>query len=372
MDNNNNINDDTNVVYQDNVTTPPKSKFLIIILLVLFVGVGVLIALYFYFYLQPKELPTQPEVVSEQDEGIPVYEEGSPVGELFYSASLASDSYHIPYIFKHDFASAGHNNRVTEKYAFTYDTQKDTTAMIMFIDNDDDPDRVQPSIFDPTTDTVTPLPNLHAYNEDDLTLSPDGIHYAYAYQTKERLDSLPIKNWNIAVYNVETKQYEVIEEATEPHWVDEGTTLLYMKESGIYLYDVSTKESSTLTEEFTGFSNVDDIAVSADGSLFVLTMPISRQVYVADLGTTDESLGLTLRFKIEDKTAHYHFPVISPDNKFIAMMVAADDAFNSDTQMYRDIPVEIWSVQNIKLVKSIVLGEVAPDSVRLERWLKNN
>jgi len=93
------------------------------------------------------------------------------------------------------------------------------------------------------------------WHYQDLAISPDEKFLAFSFIGSGREMEVDIKNWSIGLVNLETREINVVSEAMKPVWLrrDGQPVLVFMKESGIYYFDIATYTAKDL---FTSYNNL--------------------------------------------------------------------------------------------------------------------
>jgi hypothetical protein len=351
----------------DAIIVKDKRKFdsarvrraLLFVTVCLFIGIGV-----GYWYNQFFLVPV-PEVRLESfglDEEI--MEGNEPTGELYYTARTLDNP--APYLFKLSLQEETQGVYLSFPATSFAPSGNVYAVATVRLASSSDPDRWQPIWTDPTKDWFVALPHIeNGYNEVELTASPDDIYYAYTYQTVDQVNSLAIDDWNIALYNFDTKEVIVIEEATEPTFARNGKLFLYMKKDGIYSYDLTTASTTLVSNLYQNLSFIDDMAVSTDGNRLILSSPllnlISVQLIDTDMQTFEQG-------RIIMPGTGYRHPIISSDGQWYMVLAANHTDYDSVNKTYKKVLGEIRQFDSKKVIKEVTFEDLDPNSVTLQAW----
>jgi len=180
-------------------------------------------------------------------------------------------------------------------------------------------------------------------------------------------DSSLVWNWNVNVVDVDSEVDHVVEGAVNPAWSPDGTKLLYLKSSGVYVYDFEVEEEIAGPrlkfnddESLPRLSTMLDL--SPDGNYLLMTGQGAGQIEVFKV--TWEPLNFEFVGRIFDSSVNYSWPVISPDGKTYAVLTR--DIVDGEVVNPR---IEIRPLLGRSVIYSYPLTELNTNSIFLDDWI---
>ncbi len=171
------------------------------------------------------------------------------------------------------------------------------------------------------------------------------VVYAAANQQMTPGDGawLEIANREIIVHYPYTNQTRTIPAAFRPQIINDGADILYVKEDGVYRYNLAAEASELVAGSWNNLTTNVGLAAASDSSAFVLTVPELDTIAVYTF--TDSLNGeAVLQGMIAEEGTSYFDPVMSPDGRQYATLVGHDSDWNQNTGNYNSMRVEIRDV----------------------------
>lgn len=113
--------------------------------------------------------------------------------------------------------------------------------------------------------------NMFAY----YGLSPEATADPYS------INIVSIENWNVLLVHEDGTSQAVIENAIRPTWSPDGRYVYFLSTEGIYRYEVETGETEEIfVDKDFALASASGLALSADGSMLVLSSPVAVGVFV--------------------------------------------------------------------------------------------
>jgi hypothetical protein len=159
----------------------------------------------------------------------------------------------------------------------------------------------------------------------DAIMMPTQEYYAYSFLPRiPAVGTNPLETWSIAVHAQDGSEVAVIPQSHEPVWIPNTTSFLYITKDGIGMYDTETGASRLVLSQYTNLSLVDDLAISPDGSWFILTVPNQHLISVLEWQTVmGDGKNLIETSRVVTPDVYYRHPVIDPTGTYVAI-VATD------------------------------------------------
>lgn len=192
------------------------------------------------------------------------------------------------------------------------------------------------------------IPGRHLVNEERPWVAYDGQTTQVGEEDYENL-----AHWQIVLRNEYTHETRIIEEAARPVWINDGADLLYIKDDGVYRYNVAADASDLVDGSWHNLSHTTRLAAADDNSALVMTVPGLNTIAVYTF--TDAANGeLQLQGMIADERVTYTAPVFSPDNRLYAVLAFNESDLDETTNRYRTGRVEFRSVTSREVVEVFV------------------
>jgi hypothetical protein len=240
-------------------------------------------------------------------------------GTLFYTANVATSAGAKTHLFAKNFdldTMGAYFSHQTFSFA-AGDSASDIA--IVYTEDNDDPDGLRPAWYSQTSSLNALLPHAAGYNENNLVSSSDGTIYAYMYQTSNNPSS-EITDWNIAIHDSVASTTKIINGASRPNFTGNGPTLVYLKADGVYEYNLMSETETQLNTAYGNLTTADDVAVSVNRTVLVLTLPAISTISVQTFDATySREVG-----RIVTPDILYRTPVLSPDGNQYAVVAESD------------------------------------------------
>jgi hypothetical protein len=197
------------------------------------------------------------------------------------------------------------------------------------------------------------------YSERMLTASPDGQYIALAGQ--EIPDpGRDISTWQVYISDQFEDTHVVITEAVSPRWINGGEDVLFIKNDGIYKYNILNAVEEKVFAEYTDFSAYSEMAVSADQRYIVITSPAVESRVIVLAVDTDLNM-IEIGSHVESEFIHLT-PVISPDSLQYGFLVLDKES--------SELPavLEIYSFGKYEVVHQVSLDTFPIDYLELNHW----
>jgi len=234
-------------------------------------------------------------------------------------------------------------------------------ALIAYALETNDPDGYQPAAL--KDGQLFSVNHENKFNEGSLTFDAQNNYYAYHFQNEvfaEAQNNIQLENWSVAIHENKTGALvTIIEAAAKPIFATRGTDvlLIFMKKSGIYMYNTTTNEQALVSEIYTNLSFLEDFTVNYNNTLLIFTSQqtglISVQGESLDSDTHNE-IGVIVNSGME-----YSNPLISPDDNSYAVLASESNANQA---------IEFRLVQNREVLKTLSLGDYLPGFTSLNLW----
>lgn len=193
-----------------------------------------------------------------------------------------------------------------------------------------------------------------------------------AYQGEERRSDADGLRNVVKVYD--PKKEEVIltlADARQPLWLPDGTKLLYLRDSGVYYYDLGQKrEVSVMTvKDYDPEKRYIDenakIGLSAEGRYLAWTSPSEQALYVFEIKNWDPIELETVQI-VKDSSAHFYWPVFSPDSRLVSVQAISVDpatGFRIDPQL------RVYALGSLEPIVEVPLSSFDFDQLFTDTWV---
>jgi dipeptidyl aminopeptidase/acylaminoacyl peptidase len=276
----------------------------------------------------------------------------------------------------------GYQYDITEKYSnaissspisFVGGNTENGQLVLAEIAGDDEDKSWQPHIYNAAEESMIMLPNVGGLNVTDLSVSPDGKKYAYAYQTKESQmpEESVIGSWKIAIHTFGDDFVETIDNASDPEWLNEGSQIVFLSEEGIKRYDVATRLDGLISEKYTQITSDDDLAVSPDSQSVIFTKPSLNMLSVFKFGNGDSLTGsLEEVGRMVSENIGYSNPLFSPDSKHYLVtstkfIGSSDTTFRTEDVIKR---FEVRQVNSREVQETVNIEEINILNISINSW----
>lgn len=195
----------------------------------------------------------------------------------------------------------------------------------------------------------------------ELTVSPeDPSRIAFVFRSKNTANAYDINDYHILFDNPYSEQTITIEDAASPAWTMGGDVLVFLKKDGVYAYDLKRDVSGLLSNQYTDLGSADHIAVSASSTYAILTIPSLNTIAVFEPLTSESGdiIGINETGVIQTKDITYTSPVISPDNRFYAVVAAKETGS----------VIEIRHYLSRDVIATIVPEGTNPEYLSISAW----
>lgn len=221
-------------------------------------------------------------------------------------------------------------------------------AIGAFTTMDNPADALHPGWIDYREGTITSLDTPSLWYEDTVVVPDisvtDRSYMAYAGMTDNiepgTTEWYDLSNWQIVVHNPRTNDTRIIDNAAEPQWLNDGADLVYLKEDGIYRYNVATDASELLTNRWQNLSREARMAVAPDSSAFLLTVPNLGAITVYSFSDSLNGVGQEEGIIATDGVV-YTDPVFHPNGREYTVLALSnpqpDDTFGTAAIEHRSV-----------------------------------
>jgi hypothetical protein len=274
-------------------------------------------------------------------------------GRLFFSARLNESEKDMASSLAYQYDWLEEDHSMISQQSLTEYARTDGGEEFALIPATDTSGTLLPSRYDSELLVYTPLPGVEQPVKRDLSVSNDGIHYAYSFLTEADLNANTIASWSIAVHNRLTGKLVVLPQAKNPTFTPDSQDIVYMKREGIYRDNLDTASTTVVSELYNDMTSNEDYAITSDGNTLVITSLKSGLISIQqrdEVGNTRE-IGTII-----DTSNSYRMPTLSPDGRQYA--VVSNNA------------VEVRFVDNRMPVKTILLERYQANSVQLSAWIE--
>lgn len=227
-------------------------------------------------------------------------------------------------------------------------------------------------LVDPVEETLTYITSASSTRERNLAWSESAQLLAYSrLQTRyeKSFDTIQTKNWEIAIVDpVNDALVQVITEAVQPVWSPDGTKLVYLKNDGLYVYQLDTQQETKVLGAAEGgqFLATSMINVSPDGKYLIWTTPGLGLIVMNEIVSWD-SFALKELGRIEDADTQFYWPQFSPDGAYYVVQ-AIDDPIDGRPGRSNE-RLEIRPTLGKNIVYSYLLNEFDFNSFFTDSWI---
>jgi WD40 repeat protein len=182
-------------------------------------------------------------------------------------------------------------------------------------------------------------------------------------------DLISLANWEIVIFDPATDQIlTTVAGGYQPKWSPDGKKILYLKEDGLYVYNLDTKTETQLIAireggKVTGTSMID---LSPNGKYLVWTTAKAGVITVKEIVNWD-TVALKDVGQMKVSGAEFFWPQFSPDSSYY--VVQAIDARVGNDQERKNPRLEIRAFNAKEVVKSIPLTEFNFDAFFTDDWV---
>jgi hypothetical protein len=301
-----------------------------------------------------------------------------PVENFGINAELPADITASGYIYMSGFAeNVGINtfalNLATKKFEpvttsgnnWDYTSLDDSHALFSTALNETTEENIQIVIADFSENTYLNVQTPEGYykrNIDAFVMEKDALVYsARTSPVTEGEDFFDPTKWTVVYGEPETNQFIVINEAFSPVVLQERNEIMYVKSDGVYVHNYFTKETYMVDTKLGNFFAGVEIALSADRTYVVMTLPLDNSIVVFEVTITDR-LQLSQVGVINETDRSYITPLVSPDSQFYAVF-----AYTEDSKTETDA-IEIRPLNSRGIIAQVPVKVVDDETVRLHEW----
>lgn len=199
-------------------------------------------------------------------------------------------------------------------------------------------------------------------NIDSFVMEKDALVYsARTSLGSENEDFFDVTKWTVVYGEPETNQFTVIDEAFSPVVLEERNEIMYVKEDGVYVDNYFTKETYLVDTKLTKFFAGTEIAMSADRTHLVMTLPLDKSIIIFEV-TTSDRVALNQIGVIKESDRRFITPVMSPDSQFYAVFAYTDESTSNSGA------IEIRALDSREIIAQIPVDMVDDTTVRLHEW----
>lgn len=203
-----------------------------------------------------------------------------------------------------------------------------------------------------------------SWNESTIVTPSNPVegeaYIAYSAQATntpaDRLGSTDSTDWQIVVHEPVTQDTRIIEAATNPVWLD-AEQLLFIRSNGVYQYSVANDTIELVTAAFLDLDRRTELAVTAGGGGFMMTIPSLNSVAhfeLPDEGQTKVSLNAI----VSTENVQYTNPVYGTDGLLYATVARTPEVAQ----------LEIRSLLSHQIVETIAVPFAANTEIGLIDW----
>jgi hypothetical protein len=188
-------------------------------------------------------------------------------------------------------------------------------------------------------------------------------------ETKDYKDRILIDNWEIVIVDPKTSKVVVeIDQATQLQWAPDGEKALLLKDDGLYLFTLETKELEkiiSIPDQGTVLST-SMIDVTSDGKYLAWTTAKRGIITMYEIVTWD---GIEIRElgRISEKDTEFYWPVFSPLGDYYA--VQAIDSDMGGTKTRKNARLEIRSTKGRDVLRTYPLNDFDFNQLFTDGWL---
>lgn len=185
--------------------------------------------------------------------------------------------------------------------------------------------------------------------------SPDGSKIAFmARVATTTLSELP-NGWNVYVTAL-NGQERFVDKGMYPKWSPDGGKLVYLKDDGMYLYNLASSTDKASKKIWDGVVSISmKLAASGDRRLLAWSNYKDKQVALFEVDFRDEKLE-----PLPGLTATAFWMAFSPDNKYLIAQEASDDLSRAW--------LTVFDIQTRKSEKVLDLADFAQSRMFLTDW----
>jgi|GEM_PF-4276510 len=289
-------------------------------------------------------------------------EELIPSGKIYFTATNPDNG--LPYTYVYDL-DGDYIEQVSEYgYQTEFEYVGDNEFLVVAYDgvteSVDNPDFLQPAMINTASYTIRYLQNTSAWGESQLTLAASSSRYIAWSEKIQNINLVEggnqLTNWRIVIPQENGKSDYIIENASNPKFVEEGAGLMYIKKDGIYYRDLSNNTEEHVGRIYGNLSYFDEFVVSNDRQWLVMTLPTAGLVSVQSLdpvtGQYDEYA------MIAGEVGEYISVQIDPSNSMYAVLQQTDNK----------ALVQVRSFLSTETVKEFQLVGESINPLVLEDW----
>lgn len=221
---------------------------------------------------------------------------------------------------------------------------------------------MQPAVYDPREEYYVSLEGIGGYRVRHLAVTPNETIYAYAYQENVDVEPFDLAQWNIAIHDFKTGNYQVLEGATKPQFIGGGQEMYHIQGGGLAVYDISIADTSLVTDQFSGLGTVDDFAVTDDGSRIVVTVPSLNLISIQERSPEGD---FEEKGRIVTSGVRYYHPLISPDGQYYATVASH---YNKRNGKVEKTELEFRHIEGMKVLKTVEVSDFDPEGLEITSW----
>ena len=187
-------------------------------------------------------------------------------------------------------------------------------------------------------------------------------------ESDDPLHRFNIDATEVVLFSPESRtDFLVMRQAAQPQWSPDGTSLLYLKDDGLYRYDTLASTERLVhgvAGGGTGIGLESMFELSPDGRYLLWSHPQNGLVVVSEIDSwqpfTYREIG-----RIQTEGTEYYWPVFSPDSQYYAIQAIEND----NTGERYNPRVEIRSVTGRDVVMTIPLEAFDFNSLFSDDWV---
>lgn len=171
---------------------------------------------------------------------------------------------------------------------------------------------------------------------------------------------------------VTEKALLTVDDAMQPFWSPDGTRLVYLKDNGVYYYDLQNNREVLVmgVRDYDPSSRYVDantkIGLSPDGRYLAWTSPSGHVLYVFEIKNWEEPVESETVQIIRTENTSFYWPTFSPDNKMVSVQAIDTDPI---TGLRTNPRLQIYAIGSLNLVTSVPLSEFDFDRLFTDTWV---
>lgn len=181
-------------------------------------------------------------------------------------------------------------------------------------------------------------------------------------------DRLRVINWQVQVVDPQSPENpRIIEGAHNPKWSPDGSTLLYMRENGLYAFNIASSSETHVMGVPDGSQIIATTRfdVSSDGKYLVWTTAKAGLITMFEIDSW-EPVVLTELGRIQLEGTEFYWPQFSPDGNYYAVQTI--DSLQDPTLGRTNARFEVRPTLGREVVRSYTIGGFDFNSFFTDDW----